>query len=132
MSQVKTPIAKSWRVTCGKSCQRATRGRHESKDNGNAIDSRFDSSLTDTPGTCVFLPNGENGRVVAIKAVQVSPSGETAPVETFCVYRYRQDDPWTAIEPIVGGIELANCQSVIMAVSIRTFDSLDAYRAAGG
>lgn len=104
------------------------RSRFEPSDNGNAIDSRFDSTLTGMLGRCVFLPNGRKGHAVVIDALTIHPDGSTRPVETFCAYRFRSGDPWTAIEPISGGISMHRGQYFSLITGIRTFASLEAYQ----
>lgn len=97
--------------------------------NGNDIDTTLNTNQLGTPGECAFMPDGIDGHVVVIAATTTGPDGVPQPVEVFDIYRRDYGDQWTGVEPVMNPTLLESGQSVTMTVSIRTFETIDEYRA---
>jgi hypothetical protein len=126
--RIATPVAAIWKASGELTYPESL--EHVEPGNGNVIDAHFDSTEAGTPGRCVFLPDGEGGRVVTVDAIAIRDDGSWSPITQFDIYRHLDDDPWTAIEPAMEGVHLNAGESVSMITTIRSYDSLDLYMAA--
>lgn len=98
--------------------------------NGNDMDTTLPTTQIGTQGMCAFMPNGISGHVVLMTASTEYPDGRSAPVQAFDIYRKDYSDGWTGVEPVMVAESVEPGSSITLKVSIRTFESLEEYKAA--
>lgn len=77
----------------------------------------------------VYLPFGESSPVIVFQATLTTPHG-AQPLQTFHLYKAQKDSPFTAVEPIVEGLHLAQDQAYTLDFSVTTYTSREAFQAA--